>query len=78
MNARHKPFDDVRVRQAVKLADNRHEILKTAYQGNGVLTTDTPCPSTDQLYPAALGVRPQEIAQAKALLAQAGFPHGLT
>jgi peptide/nickel transport system substrate-binding protein len=77
MNARHKPFDDVRVRQAVKLADNRHEILKTAYQGNGVLTTDTPCPSTDQLYPAALGVRPQEIAQAKALLAQAGFPHGL-
>ncbi len=77
MNARHKPFDDVRVRQAVKLAEDRRKILASAYQGHGVATSDTPAPVTDQFYPPALGVRPQQIAQAKQLLTQAGYPHGL-
>ncbi|MGH2857030.1 MAG: ABC transporter substrate-binding protein [Solirubrobacteraceae bacterium] len=77
MNGRHKPFDDVRVRQAVKLADNRRLVMQSAYQGHGVLTSDTPAPSTDQYYPPSLGIRAQEIAQAKALLKQAGYPNGL-
>lgn len=77
MNARHKPFDDVRVRQAVKLADNRRLVMKSAYQNHGVLTSDTPAPSTDQFYPPSLGIRGQETAQAKSLLKQAGYPNGL-
>ncbi|HLH65105.1 MAG TPA: ABC transporter substrate-binding protein [Solirubrobacteraceae bacterium] len=77
MNARHKPFDDVRVRQAVKLADNRRLVLQSAYQNQGVLTSDTPAPETDPFYPPSLGVRPQEITTARELLRQAGYPNGL-
>jgi len=77
MNAKLAPFGDVRVRQAVKLADNRRRVLAAAYQGNGVLTSDTPVPSTDPFYPSGLGIRAQEISQAKSLLAQAGYPNGI-
>jgi peptide/nickel transport system substrate-binding protein len=77
MDARHKPFDDVRVRQAIKLADKRREILSSAYLGDGVLTSDAPVPSTDQFYPPALGIRTQNIAKAKQLLREAGYPNGL-
>lgn len=77
MNAKHKPFDDVRVRQAIKLATNRQLVNSTAYLGHGVLTSDTPAPSTDQFYPAALGIRAQNIAKAKSLLSEAGYPNGL-
>jgi len=77
MDARHKPFDDVRVRQAVKLADNRRLVMQSAYQNHGVLTSDTPAPMTDPFYPPSLGIRPQETAQAKTLLKAAGYPNGL-
>lgn len=77
MDGRHKPFDDARVRQAIKLAENRRQVLSVAYQGNGVLTSDAPAPASDPFYPTELGVRPQQIAQAKQLLSEAGHPNGL-
>lgn len=77
MDTRHKPFDDNRVRMAVKLAMNRETIINAAYHGAAVATSDTPLPSNNALYPSALGVRQQNIAQAKKLLAAAGFPSGL-
>ena len=74
-NERKKPFDDVRVRQAVALAINRDEILQPATYGHGI--------ATEVIFPqgnwAHIDVPPtqQNIDQAKKLLADAGFPNGL-
>jgi peptide/nickel transport system substrate-binding protein len=78
MDTRVKPFGDNRVRQAIKLAMNRETIMKAAYLGDSIGTTDTPLPSNDSLYPASLGIRAQDTAQAKKLLAEAGYPNGLS
>lgn len=78
LDTRHAPFDDNRVRMAFKLAMNRRLITTTAYQGHSVFTSDTPAALTDAAYPPGLGVRAQEIAQAKRLLSEAGYPQGLS
>jgi peptide/nickel transport system substrate-binding protein len=77
MDTRSKPFDDNRVRMALKLAMDRQTIINTAYAGDATGTSDTPTPSSDPLYPRALGVRPQNIAAAKSLLSDAGYSSGL-
>jgi peptide/nickel transport system substrate-binding protein len=77
INTQDKPFDDNRVRMAFKLAMDRRLIVRTAYAGHSVLTSDTPSASTDRYYPPNLGIRAQNVEQAKQLLARAGYPHGL-
>jgi len=72
-----KPFDDPRVLKAIKFAMDRKLIERTAYQGRGVLTSDTPQPSTDFFYPSKLGIRRRNIARAKELLSNAGYPSGI-
>lgn len=75
MNVRVKPFDDRRVRQALNYAlDKRH----TARLLNG-----TTAPAHGILPPGMLGrdpalaPYPHDVARARALLAQAGYPHGI-
>jgi ABC-type transport system substrate-binding protein len=75
MNVRVKPFDDVRVRRALNYAlDKRH----TARLLNG--TTE---PAHGILPPGMLGrdpdlaPYPHDVARARALLAEAGYPNGL-
>ncbi len=73
-----KPFDDARVRNALRLVQDRKKIQELV-QPQGGLAYDhwipssaaDYCPSTD-----ANG-RPQDIEKAKALLAEAGYPDGL-
>ena len=72
-----KPFDDVRVRRAIKLAVDRKLILDTVYQGLGVTTPDVPLPPGDPMFPSDLGDGAQDIPGAKKLLAEAGFPDGI-
>lgn len=72
-----EPFNDPRVVRAVKLAADRDTLLKAVTQGPGVLTSDTPVPSTDALYPPDLGIREQDVDEAKRLLAEAGFADGI-
>jgi oligopeptide transport system substrate-binding protein len=74
MNVRIKPFDDRRVRQALNYAlDKRH----TARLLNG-----TTVASHGILPPGMLGRDPElapyphDVAKARALLAEAGYPHG--
>jgi peptide/nickel transport system substrate-binding protein len=73
-----EPFDDVRVRQALKLVIDREKMWELVnplgYIGydHWIDASDASyCPDTD-----ADG-RPQDIEQAKALLAEAGYPDGL-
>ncbi len=76
MRCDQKPFDDVRVRRAMKLVVDRKQMLDNAAMGYGELAND------DYVWPgfpyhAKLPVKPQDIAQAKRLLAEAGYPNGI-
>ena len=70
-----KPFDDVRVRRAVRLAVDRKAMLGLAAGGAGTVGCDTPVGPRDQY--RSTRTCGQDIAAAKALLAQAGYPNGL-
>jgi len=74
MNVRQKPFDDRRVRQALNYALDKAHVIKLL-QGAAV-------PSHGILPPGVFGrddalpPYPHDPARARALLAEAGYPHG--
>ena len=70
-----KPWDDARVRKAVRLAVDRKGMLDLAAGGAGVVGCDTPVGPKDQY--RSTKICAQDIAKAKALLAEAGYPNGL-
>lgn len=74
MNCGKKPWDDVRVRQAVAFALSKEKIRRAAYDGQGDIAV-TPCP---RQLPGYLDVpdRVQDVEKAKKLLADAGYPDG--
>ena len=70
------PFDDPLVREALKLVVDPEEMIAIVMQGHGTPACNTPVWPVDQYYlPQEC---PQDIAQARALLAEAGYPDGLT
>ncbi|SEP73439.1 peptide/nickel transport system substrate-binding protein [Faunimonas pinastri] len=77
MNAARKPFDDVRVRQALMQAVDRKAVIEGAYSGFGTPIGSHYAPS-DPGYVDLTGVLPYDPAKAKALLAEAGYPNGFT
>jgi peptide/nickel transport system substrate-binding protein len=75
MNFKSKPFDDVRVRQAVAYALPYDAIIQNGYFGQATRWMGH-VPSS---YPGFVVGEPQystDIAKAKALLAEAGYPDG--
>ncbi|HEY0381928.1 MAG TPA: ABC transporter substrate-binding protein [Candidatus Elarobacter sp.] len=75
MHVEKKPFGDVRVRRAVAYALDAATMAKSLYSSGAVVAGNwTP--------PGMLGENPavkayaHDVAKARALLAQAGFPHG--
>lgn len=75
MNCTTPPFDDVKVRQALRLLVNRPQMIDVSVNGLGVVANDV-FGQWDPCYDTSL-VREQDIEQAKALLADAG-QEGLT
>ena len=74
MNETKKPFNDVRVREAINYAINRQALVKVAYNGFAV-------PSTGYLPPQIesavdFGVHPYDPKKARELLKEAGYPNG--
>lgn len=71
-----EPFDDPRVRKAVRIAVDRQEMGElVAGPGGYTVACDTPVWSGDP-YHADIDC-PQDIAEAKRLLAEAGYPDGI-
>lgn len=70
-----KPFDDVRVRRAVRLAVDRRAMLNLAAGGAGTVGCDTPVGPRDMY--RSTKTCAQDVPRAKALLAEAGFANGL-
>jgi peptide/nickel transport system substrate-binding protein len=66
-----KPFDDVRVRQAMRLIVDRQAMIDQTLSGYGSLGNDLYAPF-DPAYASDLPQREQDIDQAKSLLSQAG------
>jgi peptide/nickel transport system substrate-binding protein len=71
------PFDDVRVRQAMKLVLDRPALVQLVTLGFGVPGNDNPVPPTSPLAVMAEPIA-QDIDRARALLAEAGHADGLT
>ena len=70
------PFDDVRVRQALKMVVDPEEMIAVIAQGHGVPSCNNPAGPSDQYYLPLECL--QDIEGARALLAEAGYPDGLT
>jgi len=69
------PFDDVRVRRALRMAADREAIVALVMNGEATVSCDTPV-GPDDAYRWD-GECPQDIEGAKALLAEAGYPDGV-
>lgn len=69
------PFDDPRVRKALRLAADRQGMIDLVMGGGAVVACDSPVGPRDQ-YRADISC-PQDVDQAKALLAEAGFADGI-
>jgi peptide/nickel transport system substrate-binding protein len=79
-----KPFNDIRVRQAFSLALDRDEIIKVIFEGQGSANSILPkAMSSWALDPLSAAMGPnskyykRDVAAAKKLLAEAGYPDGL-
>lgn len=71
-----KPFTDPRVRQAIRLLADRKQLVDVALNGYGTIGNDLYGKGL-QFYDESLPQRQRDVAKAKALLADAGFPTGL-
>jgi peptide/nickel transport system substrate-binding protein len=78
-NVTRKPFDNELVRQALALAIDRTEIVTIAEFGMAMPSGPVPVAATQWALPLSqLPNSTQDIAKAKALLAQAGYPNGFS
>lgn len=75
MNSQKKPFDNVLVRRAVNMAFDHASYLNAVFAGSATEAV-LPFPPNTWGYAGSIRPWPQDIAKAKALLAQAGYPKG--
>jgi peptide/nickel transport system substrate-binding protein len=77
MNTQVAPFNDVRVRQAMRLLIDRKQMLDLVFKGNGTIGNDVTS-RWDPAYDTSIPQREQDIAQAKSLLKAAGHENFTT
>ena len=74
MNTQQKPFDNPKVRQAIAYAINKEALAKVAF--NGYATPAEGVVPAGVEYSVKLGAWPYDVAKAKKLMAEAGYPDG--
>lgn len=72
-----KPLGDVRVRQALNYATDRTTIVNALFPGNEP-TSQLSTPGRDGYDPSLVNAYPHDVAKAKDLLTQAGYPNGFS
>jgi peptide/nickel transport system substrate-binding protein len=77
MNTAQKPFDDNKVRLAVKHLLDREGIIKALWQGRGSVANDHPVPEINPFF-APTPQHSLDVNRAKALLAEAGLAQGFS
>jgi peptide/nickel transport system substrate-binding protein len=77
MRSDAKPFDDPRVRKAMRLAIDSEVVLKVALRGLGTVGEHHHCSVSHPDY-AAIAPMKRDVAAAKKLLAEAGHPNGIS
>ena len=79
LNNAEKPFDDVRVRQALCYAVDKQMILDFAFDGYGSLIGSSMYPAFGKYFDESLiDYYQYDVAKAKSLLAEAGYPDGFS
>nr|WP_199066217.1 ABC transporter substrate-binding protein [Chromobacterium sp. ASV5] len=74
-NSQKKPLDNAQVRQAINLAFDKQSYLKAVF-GNTAVAANLVYPPNTWSYDKAIKPYPYDPAQARKLLAQAGYPDG--
>ncbi len=75
-NVTQKPFDNLKVRQAINYAINKQALIKVAFAGYAV-PAEGPLPAGIE-YSAKYQPWPYDPAKARELLKEAGYPNGFT
>jgi peptide/nickel transport system substrate-binding protein len=73
---KRKPFNDPKVRLAMDYATDRQKVVDAVLFGYGT-AVQTPVSPSSPFFKKDLPLRKQDIAKAKQLLAEAGYPNGL-
>ncbi len=76
LNGRHKPLDNIKVRQAIACAVDRQQVIDTAAFGDGAVTGPITSPAYQYSPTDGLPCTPGDVTAAKQLLADAGYPNG--
>ncbi|MCG8564396.1 MAG: ABC transporter substrate-binding protein, partial [Desulfobacterales bacterium] len=74
-NTEKKPYDNVKVRQALNMAINKGAIIDAIYQGAGKAAAN-PIPPTIWSYNETIKDYPYDLEKAKKLMAEAGLADG--
>ena len=75
LNNETKPFNDLRVRQALAATIDKAALVELVLFGQGA-PTFSPIPPSHPYFNTALRFDPPDIAKARKLLAEAGYPNG--
>jgi len=74
MNTLQKPFDNVKVRQAINYAINKEALAKVAFNGYAFPAEGVAPQGVE--YAVKMAPWPYDVAKAKQLLTEAGYPNG--
>lgn len=74
MNTQQKPFDNPKVRQAIAYGINKEAVAKVAFAGYAAPAEGVVPQGVE--YAVKLGPWPYDVAKAKQLLTEAGYPNG--
>jgi peptide/nickel transport system substrate-binding protein len=72
-----EPFNKPQVIRAMKLGVDRQQFIDTAFAGLATMGFDGPVPGGDPYFPADLKAVTRDVAAAKSLLKEAGYPNGV-